>query len=624
MSEEINDVNVETEETETVDVSETNLETSEDATEQASVETGEVAVPAEEPIEEPSEEIAETASEADETVEPVEETAETANETDWTNSEEDEAVEPVEESANEANEEPVVKEDIEQESAEVADDRPTEKAECWGEVAPEEDCVQPETEPAEQSPAQDDDDDDDDEEEQGKGRKKKKRRTYAQRRKRKLTALIATGTVFAVLAVFIIGVVIANPLTVKALIAQANKYTAVEYTEHEQLHPEKIAIDGDTDGGKWTFTADRDLKVLQFTDVHIGGGSFSKQKDMWAMNAVATMIRKEQPDLVVVTGDIAYPVPFQAGTFNNLAATQIFATMMEKLGVYWTFAFGNHDTEAYSMKTRADICDWYESQNFKYCLFDRGYADDPSRKLKEDDLGYGNNVIRVRNTAGVYTQAIVTLDSHSYIDGDYFGMAWKYDNIHQSQVDWYVGEMQKLVASNSQKGVEGVVKNLAFFHIPLVEYREAWGKIIETNKYRKPTDSEKKNGRYDSIVNPEGVEYIYGIMGENGESQKNGQKTYGVFSGLNQDNFFEMGADNGLVGTFCGHDHYNNFSLVYTKDGKSVRLTYGMSVDYLAYPGIYKEHLQRGCTVITVSTDGDFDCVQKNYYEDYDVAHEKN
>ena len=465
---------------------------------------------------------------------------------------------------------------------------------------------------------------DDDEEVGKKGKKKKKRPTYAQRRKRRITALISVCSVILVLGIFISGIAIANPLIVKALIAQANNYATVAY-DHEQLEPEKI-------DGCWTFTTDKQFKVQQFTDVHIGAGSFSKDKDMWAMNAVATMIRKEQPDLVVVTGDIAYPVPFQAGTFNNLAATQVFANMMEKLGVYWTFAFGNHDTEAYSMKTRADICDWYESQNFKYCLFSRGYADDPSLKLKEDDIGYGNNVIRVKNSKGVYTQAIVTLDSHSYIDGDYFGAAWKYDNIHQSQVDWYVGEMQKLVTANNALlandpsiGIEqdAPVKNLAFFHIPLVEYREAWGKIIDLNGGTKATEEEQKNGRYNNLQNPEGVEYFYGVMGES-DKQKNRQRTYGVFCGLNQDSFFETGVDNGLQGTFCGHDHYNNFSVNYTKDGKTVRLTYGMSVDYLAYPGIYKEHLQRGCTVIEVEPDGSFDCEQKNYYNDYDIAHEKD
>jgi hypothetical protein len=50
-----------------------------------------------------------------------------------------------------------------------------------------------------------------------------------------------------------------------------------------------------------------------------------------------------------------------------------------------------------------------------------------------------------------------------------------------------------------------------------------------------------------------------------------------------------------------------------------------MSTDYLAYPGIFKEHSQRGCTVITVSPDGSFDVQPKNYYTDFEnVPHEKD
>ena len=466
----------------------------------------------------------------------------------------------------------------------------------------------------------DDDDEDEDEEPAKKGRKKKKRLTREQRKKRRITALISTGAVVLVLAIFFISVAIANPVGVKALLKQASSFTKVDYVNAETGVNEQLVPLKDADG-YWTFTTDEEFKVLQFTDVHIGGGCFSQEKDMWAMNAVATMIRAEKPDLVVVTGDIAYPVPFQAGTFNNLSATKIFANLMEALGVYWTFAFGNHDTEAYSMYTRKDICEYYEAEiaggNFKYCLFERG-------AIANESNGYGNNIIKVKKpdiknedensvTKGEITQAIVTFDSHSYIEGDYFGMAWKYDNIHKEQVDWYAAEMQKLQQANVDNGYENKpVKNLAFFHIPLVEYREAWAEIMEHN-------GDRKDNQIESTAN---VEYHYGVRGES-DGKKNGQRTYGVFCGLHEDDLFELGFDNGLQGTFCGHDHYNNFSVSYTKDGKTIRLTYGMSVDYLAYPGIYKEHLQRGCTVIEVRPDGSFDTAPKNYYTDYDVKHEK-
>ena len=49
-----------------------------------------------------------------------------------------------------------------------------------------------------------------------------------------------------------------------------------------------------------------------------------------------------------------------------------------------------------------------------------------------------------------------------------------------------------------------------------------------------------------------------------------------------------------------------------------------MSVDYLAYPGIYKIGSQRGCTVISFAPDGSFDCKAESYYQDkYESLYEK-
>ena len=88
------------------------------------------------------------------------------------------------------------------------------------------------------------------------------------------------------------------------------------------------------------------------------------------------------------------------------------------------------------------------------------------------------------------------------------------------------------------------------------------------------------------------------------------------------DKILELGITKGI---FCGHDHYNNFSVLYKRDGDSrgIRLTYGMSIDYLAYAGIYKEHSQRGTTVITINSDGVFESTPRNYYS-YGVAHERD
>ena len=176
------------------------------------------------------------------------------------------------------------------------------------------------------------------------------------------------------------------------------------------------------DNGYVNIKSDKGLKVMQLTDVHIGGGWMSIKKDAMAINTVATMIRVEKPDFVVVTGDISYPVPFQAGTFNNKSGAKIFAELMETLGVYWTLAYGNHDTEAYSYYTREQLTDFYRSEQYKHCLLQPG---------PEDVDGVGNQVINIVNSDGVITRTLITLDSHSYIDGDVLGIRWLYDQLVQ-------------------------------------------------------------------------------------------------------------------------------------------------------------------------------------------------
>lgn len=402
--------------------------------------------------------------------------------------------------------------------------------------------------------------------------------------KKSKKGLIILGSILGVLLVFVGVVTLISVIGNKANTERAKSYDPVVL--EDRIVPEK------DENGYWTFTTDRDLKIMQLTDVHIGGGWMSLKKDSMAINAVAAMVQAEKPDLVIVTGDVSYPVFFQAGTFNNLSSAKIFAALMEKLGVYWTVAFGNHDTEAYSFYSREQISDFYGDSDFKYCLFQKG---------PDDVDGFGNQVINVKNSKGIITQSLYIFDSHSYTDNDYFGIMWKYDNIHENQIEWYKDNVNMLNAQNNatlkELGMEenSDIKSLAFFHIPLTEQRDAWYEYME-------------NGFKDT----ENVKYVYGKAGE-------GKKI--IYCGMGQDDLFETMQELGSTkGIFCGHDHDNNFSIYY----KGIRMTYGYSVDYLAYIGIYKRGAQRGCTIITVSPDGSFDCKAENYYQDkYQTQYEK-
>ncbi len=385
--------------------------------------------------------------------------------------------------------------------------------------------------------------------------------------------LFTVLSVITVLAIVITGV---NILSVQNLLKKGNTYNKVQI--ENKLVPEK------DENGNWYFTTDGDFKVMHLTDIHIGGGFLSKTVDEKALNAVAAMVTKEKPDLVIATGDIAFPVPYRAGTFNNYSGAKAFANLMESLGVYWDVTFGNHDAEAYSYFDREALAEFYENEDYKYCLFQAG---------PEDVDGYGNHTIEVKNSKGIITQALVLIDSQAYVkDNIIESIKGTYDNVHPNQVEWYESEIQRMNAENEKISKEAVpVKSLAFFHIPLVEMDDAWTEFRD-NGY-KDTDDFK---------------YVEGLIGEQGRQ---------VCCGYGEDDLFEKMVELGSTKVmFNGHDHVNNTTFEY----KGILFSYGYSIDYFAYSGIDKLGSQRGCTMITCKPDTTFTIDKYNYYSDrYDL-----
>ena len=374
--------------------------------------------------------------------------------------------------------------------------------------------------------------------------------------------------------IIVLGIVIAglNLLALQNLLKKWDSYDTLEI--ENQLIPQKDK------NGYWYFTTDGDFKVMHLTDIHIGGGFLSKTVDEKALNTVATMTTKEKPDLVIATGDIAFPVPYMAGTFNNYSGAKAFANLMESLGVYWSVTFGNHDAESYSYFDRAAVAEFYSNEEFEHCLFQSG----------PDDIdGYGNHVIEVKNTKGIITQAMVLIDSQAYVNDSIIeSIKGTYDNIHPNQVEWYEAEINRMNTENKEiiKNAETVVTH-AFFHIPLVEMNDAWTEFVE-NDFKDTQD----------------FKYIEGIIGEGGRR---------VYCGLGEDELFEKMLElNSTKAMYNGHDHYNNTTFEY----KGIQFSYGYSIDYFAYSGIDKQGSQRGCTMITCNSNGTFTIDKHNYYSD--------
>lgn len=382
--------------------------------------------------------------------------------------------------------------------------------------------------------------------------------------------------IFLVIGVFVGVVAIVTTVSSQALLTSVSEWGEVEY-DHERILPvlDETGAPKLDEYGNFNFVdesgllEERNFKVLQLTDIHIGAGAFSIKKDKAAVQTVVDLITKAQPDLVVVTGDIAYPVVFQAGSFNNKTESKAFADLMESLGVYWTLCFGNHDTEVYSLYDREQIGELYANREvYKHCLFNN-----EKRVLDngEQVFGVGNFAINVRDKDGDLVHTLFMMDSNAYQDSDPLGVLYHYDNIHNSQIEWYEQTASKLGLVGNEK-----VKSTMYFHIATTEFRYV---------YEHREDSE----------------HIYHCDGRIGEHQA------GALGTSLANDIYDAWVRCGTTGVFVGHDHENNASYLYDKDGfgngnMGVKLTYGMSVDYLAYIGICKRTEQRGGRVVEINS----------------------
>lgn len=321
----------------------------------------------------------------------------------------------------------------------------------------------------------------------------------------------------------------------------------------------------DAGSGVYNITNDdnSDFKILQLTDIHLGGSLLSYDKDLKALKACYKLIEYTRPDLVIVTGDLCFPMGVMSFSFNNTAPVQQFAAFMRNVGIPWAFTYGNHDTEKMSATKQSGLNELYKSLSY-----------DTSKNLlypytQPDIWGRNNQLIEVRNADGTLNQALFLIDSNAYT-GEGLN---KYDFIHDDQVDWYRDNVNRL---NAEQGK--TVSSMAFFHIPLQQYRTAY------ELYEKGSDK---------------VKYYFG---SNDEKMINK-----VCCSEYPSKFFSVAKELGSThATFCGHDHYNNMSLLY--DG--IRLTYGMSIDYLVMPGIARDTKQRGGTLIICHADSSYEITQ--------------
>ena len=339
-----------------------------------------------------------------------------------------------------------------------------------------------------------------------------------------------------------------------------NSVPVVEHNTH------KIEYNEET--GVYTITSStEDFKILHLTDIHIGGSLYSYRKDMKALKACFAEIEHTKPDLVVVTGDLCFPLGIMSMSLNNSAPVQQFAAFMRNTGIPWAFTYGNHDTENLSTLNKTELNEVYKSLSYKTS----GNLLYPY--TQPDIMGRNNQLIELRNTDGTLNTGLFMIDSNAYT-GEGINV---YDYIHDDQVEWYADEVKRM---NAEAGK--TVNSFVFFHIPLQEYKTA------TELYLDGSDE---------------VKYFFGENPGDHGGITNDLVCCSDYPSKMFDTALELGSTTGF---FCGHDHYNNASIEY----KGIRLTYGMSIDYLAMPGIEKETKQRGAELITIHSDSSWDVEQ--------------
>lgn len=287
-----------------------------------------------------------------------------------------------------------------------------------------------------------------------------------------------------------------------------------------------------------------DFVILQLADVQLSK-DLNENQEAESYEMIDDLIKRSNPDFIVLTGDNAL--------YDDLEKIENFADFLNSYDIPFSFVFGNHENDVKpSLKKIASVFEKKEN-----CLFKEGF---------KNVSGIGNYVVNVVENGDI-KYSFYMFDSHNY--GFYLpsdknqplgGTDWAY--IKKSQIDWYERTVKGI---NTAAGHP--VDSLAFFHIPLPEYR-----------YFTPEQA---------------------IIGERREDICSPYKNTGLFAKMK-----ELGSTKGV---FVGHDHKNNFAF----EHDSIVLAYGLKTGLTSY---YDEDLQ-GALVIRFDKDMKDFTIEHMYYE---------
>ena len=277
------------------------------------------------------------------------------------------------------------------------------------------------------------------------------------------------------------------------------------------------------------FDKDGKFKIAQFTDIHLTPGN--PESEVRVPEMIKAVVKAENPDLLVFTGDIVTAKPAMKGW-------ESITKMCAEIGIPYAVTMGNHDPE---MTTRDSVYTFLCTQP----LF-------VGEKGPQHLTGMGNYVIPVLASDGSAVPAglVYCMDSNDYSpDQERYGY---YGWIEHNQISWYREQSDRYTALNGGKPLPAV----AYFHIALPEARNA--------VYEQKIQEEIQQA---------------GIDKRRAKSFAHMKRVQNPHSPVNSGLFAAFIEKKDVLGTFAGHTH----QLDHVAEYRGIALGYGRVSGYEAY-----------------------------------------
>ncbi len=265
------------------------------------------------------------------------------------------------------------------------------------------------------------------------------------------------------------------------------------------------------------------FRIMQIADVQ----DTQKTSDA-TVRFIREALKQAKPDLVVFTGDQikGYGFYLFGGNAKEKVTTCInsFLTPLAETGIPFTFVFGNHDDQAFSISKKEQF-EIYKSHS--NCV---------AFNADNDIEGYCNHNLEIKGSDGKTKLNVYLVDSlTATLDGTC-------DHVHENQLEWYKATREQLKNENGE-----YVPSIVFQHIPVPEIYEL---LIEVPKGTKGSAQGFREyaGKY-YAMNPERVTIDErSFCGETPSIPKE-----------NGGQFDAMSEKGDVFAMFFGHDHNNSF-----------------------------------------------------------------